>query len=97
MIRITNITVIPPYQLNCKFNSGAIKKLNVLPIIEHHKHLTGVESLLNEEIFKNVRIGEFGEIYWENIVKTEYDGQILCWNYDISPEFAYQNSESFQK
>lgn len=56
MIRITNITVIPPYQLNCKFNSGAIKKLNVLPIIEHHKHLTGVESLLNEEIFENVKI-----------------------------------------
>ncbi len=92
MIRITNITVIPPYQLNCKFNSGVIKKLNVLPIIENQKHLTGVESLLNEEIFENVKIGEFGEIYWENIVTTEYDGQILCWNYDISPEFAYQNS-----
>jgi hypothetical protein len=92
MIRITNITVIPPYQLNCKFNSGVIKKLNVLPIIENQKHLTGVESLLNEEIFENVKIGEFGEIYWENIVTTEHDGQILCWNYDISPEFAYQNS-----
>jgi len=94
MIRITNITVIPHYQLNCRFNSGAIRKLNVLPIIEHHKHLTGVESLLNEEIFANVRIGEFGEIYWENIVKTEYDGQVLFWDYDISPEFAYQNSIS---
>ncbi len=92
MIRITNITVTPHYQLICKFNSGAIKKLDVLPIIEKHRYLTGVESLLNEEIFKNVRIGEFGEIYWEDIVKTEHEGQILCWNYDISPEFAYQNA-----
>jgi hypothetical protein len=47
---------------------------------------------LDEEIFENVKIGVFGEIYWENIVKTEYDGQVLSWNYDISPEFAYQNS-----
>lgn len=94
MIRITNITVIHPYQLNCKFNSGAIKILNVLPIIEHHKHLKGVESLLDEKIFENVKIGEFGEIYWENIVKTEYDGHVLYWNYDISPEFAYLNANS---
>ena len=48
MIRITNITVIPPYQLNCKFNCGAIKKLNILPLIEHHKHLAGVEKMCSQ-------------------------------------------------
>jgi hypothetical protein len=94
MIRIIQITVIPHYNLICKFNSGAIKKLDILPIIEQHKHLTGVESLLNEEIFKNVKIGQFGEILWEKIVRTEYNGQLMCWDYDISPEFAYQNATS---
>lgn len=92
MIRITDIEVTPHYHLICKFNSGAVKELDVLPIIEHHKHLVGVESLLNEDVFKNVRIGEFGEIVWDRIVVTEHDGQVLCWDYDISPEFAYQNS-----
>jgi len=92
MIRITNIKVTPHYNLICKFNSGAVKTLDVLPIIEHHKHLAGVENLLNEDIFKNVRIGEFGEIVWDKIVVTEHNGQVFCWDYDISPEYAYQNS-----
>jgi len=78
MIRITQITVIPNCNLICKFNSGAIKKLDILPIIEHHKHLTGVESLLNEEIFNNAKIGQFGEILWEKIITTEHNGQVLC-------------------
>jgi len=92
MIRITQITVITHYNLICTFNSGAIKKLDILPIIEHHKHLTGVESLLNEEIFKNAKIGQFGEILWEKIITTEHNGEVFCWDYDISPEFAYQNA-----
>ena len=92
MIRITQITVVPHYNLICKFNSGAIKKLAVLPIIEHHMHLNGVANLLDEDVFKNAKIGQFGEIVWEEIVKTEHNGQIFCWDYDISPEFAYQNS-----
>jgi len=94
MIRVTQISVITNYNLICKFSSGEIKKLDVLPLIERHRHLTGVESLLNEDIFKNARIGQFGEILWEKIVTTAYDNEVLCWDYDISPEFAYQNSIS---
>lgn len=92
MIRVTQISVIPNYNLICRFNSGEIKKLDILPLIKGHGHLTGVESLLNEDIFKNARIGQFGEILWEKIVKTEYNNEVLYWDYDISPEFAYQNS-----
>ncbi len=76
MLRVIEIVETSPYYLQCKFNNGAIKKLDVKPIIEHHLHLSGVEDLLNETIFNKVRIGEFGEIVY----------------YDISPEFAYQNS-----
>jgi hypothetical protein len=92
MIRITQIEIIPHYNVICEFNSGVKKKLAVLPIIERHKHLSGVENLLNEDVFKNARIGQFGEIVWEKIVKTEHDGQLFYWDYDISPEFAFQNS-----
>jgi hypothetical protein len=92
MIRITEIKVATPYLLLCKFNNGQIKKLDVLPVIEQHKHLDGVSTLLNEAFFKKVRIGEFGEIVWDKIVKTTQDGKEIYWDYDISPEFAYENS-----
>jgi len=92
MLRITEIIEKSPYYLLCKFNNGAIKKLDVLPIIEHHKHLNGVDSLLNEAVFNKVKIGEFGEIMWEKIVKTSQNGEVVSWDYDISPEFAYHNA-----
>jgi hypothetical protein len=44
------------------FNNGIVKKLDVLPIIENHKHLNGIQNLLDETLFFEVRIGEFGEI-----------------------------------
>lgn len=92
MIRITEIKVAPNYKLICRFNSGDIKNLDVLPIIEQHKHLMGVEKLLNKNVFNNVRIGEFGEIVWNKIVTTEHKGQVVCWDYDISPEYAFQHA-----
>jgi hypothetical protein len=94
MIRITEVKVAAPYLLLCKFNNGTVKKLDVLPVIEQHLHLNGVSTLLNEAFFKNVRIGEFGEIVWDKIVKTTQDGHEIYWDYDISPEFAYENSVS---
>ena len=92
MLRITDISVFSPYFIQCRFNSGVVKKLDVFPIIQQYKHLDGVSSLLNEAIFRNVRIGEFGEIVWDKIVRTEHNGEVIYWDYDISPEFAYENS-----
>ena len=93
MIRVTEIIEKSPYYLLCRFNNGLVKKLDVLPIIKNHTHLKGVDSLLNEAVFKNVRIGEFGELVWDKIVKTTDNGVIIYWDYDISPEYAYQNGE----
>jgi hypothetical protein len=92
MLRVVEILETSAYYLHCKFNNGAIKKLDVRPIIEQHIHLNGVEELLNETVFNNVSIGEFGEIVWPEIVKMVEDGKEIKWDYDISPEFAYQNS-----
>ena len=58
-----------------QINNGAVKKIDILPIIENHKHLKGVERLLNKAIFDNVRIGEFGEIVWDRIVQTNDNGR----------------------
>jgi len=92
MIRITEIIEHTSYSLICKFNNGVVKKLDILPIIENHKHLEGVQKLLNEPVFNSVRIGEFGEIVWDKIVKNSHTGEDSYWDYDISPEFAYENS-----
>lgn len=92
MLRIIDIIEVSPYYLVCKFNNGIIKKLDILPIIEQHKHLNGVERLLDDTIFNKARIGEFGEIVWDKIVVTIQDNKEVIWDYDISPEYAYQNA-----
>ena len=92
MLRITEIIENTSYSLVCKFNNGVVKKLDILPIIENQKHLEGVQTLLNESVFNTVRIGEFGEIVWDKIVKNSRAGEVKYWDYDISPEFAYENS-----
>ena len=92
MIRIIKILEITPFSLICKFNNGLVKKLDVLPIIENHIHLDGVNKLLNESVFRTARIGEFGEIVWDKIVRNDQDAEDFYWDYDISPEFAFQNS-----
>jgi hypothetical protein len=52
-----------------------------------------VKKLANQDTFNNAKIGEFGEIYWEEIVEIkEIDGSISSCVYDISPEFVFYNS-----
>jgi hypothetical protein len=92
MIRVVEIIEKTSYKLVCKFNNGMIKTLDVLPIIENHKQLNGVQKLLNDSVFNTVRIGEFGEIVWDKIVMTTQNGEEMYWDYDISPEFAFENS-----
>lgn len=92
MLRVTKIVEKSCYILVCKFNNGIVKQLDILPIIENHRHLNGVQNLLDESVFFSVRIGEFGEIVWDKLVKTNTDGVEVDWDYDISPEYAYQNS-----
>jgi hypothetical protein len=69
MIRITKIVKIEPFSIVCVLNNGAMCKLDVEPLIEKHRHLNGVEKLLDFNKFQEVQIGEMGEIKWEGIVK----------------------------
>ena len=92
MLRVVEIIEVTPYYFICIFNNGEIRKLEVLALIDSQKHLEVIDSLLNEVIFKKVRIGDFGEIVWDKIIKTHENGEEVSWDYDISPEFAYENS-----
>lgn len=92
MIRVTAIDIQDPYFLLCRFNTGVTKKLDIFPLIKNHENLTGIEKLLDRKTFSKVRIGEAGEIVWEKIITTVYCGEEQVWDYDISPEFAFENA-----
>ncbi|MCP9767771.1 DUF2442 domain-containing protein [Lacihabitans sp. LS3-19] len=91
MLKINKIINIEPFQITGIFNDGQIKKLDIFPIIQNHIHHKGVKNLLNESVFNNAQLGVFGEIFWSKIVESN-DNHLM--DYDISPEYFYNNGEN---
>ena len=89
MYKVTKILEISPYFIICEINDILVKKIDILPLLENHKNLAGIEKLMNFENFKQVNIGIFGELFWENTIENKYG----IWNYDISPEFIIKFGE----
>jgi hypothetical protein len=87
MFKATNILNIDHYQITCRLNEKFVRTIDMLPILEHHKNLNGIDKLMNFQKIKEVKIGLMGELYWENIINT--DDEVL--DYDVSPEFTYFN------
>ncbi len=92
MTRVLEIVDIRGYTLLCRFNNDELRRLDVKPLIENHLHLPGVAKLLENDVFASVKVGECGEIVWPNIVDNSSDLRLPAWDYDISPEFAYEHS-----
>ena len=93
MLKIVQIKAISDYTITCEFNNGIEKKIDVLPLINAHQNLKGIDKLRDEHNFKNAKIGFFGEVFWENIIENPKTKEL--WNYDISPEFIYyQNTNA---
>ena len=93
MVKIVSINKVELYNITCTFNDGSTKKIDVKPLLQKHHYLDGITELYNENVFKQVKIGEMGEIMWENIISIPDHKAITKWNYDISPEFVYYNGE----
>lgn len=92
MLKIEKIVAIKPYKIICLFNNGIEKTIDILPLLENHKHLLGIEKLKNETVFNAAQIGKFGEIYWKNIIQNNKSNEL--WDYDISPEFVFYQNQS---
>jgi hypothetical protein len=86
MTRVTKIISIDNFSITCLLNNGAIKSIDMEPLLQNHKHLKGIEKLYNQNIFNQAKIGMLGEIFWEKIITTEHNGEINIWDYDVSPE-----------
>lgn len=92
MHKIIEVEIVSPYLLKCRFNSGEVKTIDVYPVIQNHIYINGVSDILKEEIFKTVKIGQFGELLWSHIVKEENSDTYF--DYDISPDFVFENSKN---
>ena len=93
MIKPIEIIEIQPFFLTFKFNNGEVKKLFVEPILKNESNQLIAEKILKADFFKQVKIGDLGQIYWQNaaFMKDENGNTISC-EYDMSPEFIYHNS-----
>lgn len=93
MIHVTNILETQPYFLIVAFDNGEVRKLEMQPILESQQHYPGVEKLFDTNIFLHPHIGNFGQIYWDNILQMrDLQGEFIPCEYDLSPEFVYENS-----
>jgi len=92
-IKPTQILSVAPYYIVCQFNNGEIKKIDVTSCLD--KNNIYVKTILTENVFKTAKIGELGQIFWDNIaeMKDENNNTIKC-EYDLSPEFVYHYSTS---
>jgi hypothetical protein len=91
MYKVTNIFILDAFQIQCTFNTGETKLLDVSKSLDANNKF--VQKLMNNNTYKDAKIGSFGEIYWENIGEMkDYDGTVIACDYDISPEFAYYYS-----
>lgn len=86
MYKVSKILQIEQYSIVCQLNTGIKKKIEILPLIEIHSHLNGINQLKDKSIFDKVAIGTMGELFWEHLIISKSNEK---WNYDISPEYIY--------
>lgn len=91
LYKVQKIISIDKYSIVCQLNTGIKKKIEILPLIENHAHLNGINQLKDKSIFEKVAIGTMGELFWENIILSKSNEK---WNYDISPEYIYNKGLS---
>ncbi|MCX6350280.1 MAG: DUF2442 domain-containing protein [Bacteroidetes bacterium] len=95
MIKPTGIIEIKQFQLTIKFNNGEIRRLDMETYLGKQNQHVIKEKIMNADFFKQVKIGELGQILWQDAawMEDENGNTILC-EFDISPEFVYYNSRS---
>ena len=91
MLKVTKILKIDSFFITCEFNNGFVKTIDVANVIKNHANLEGIEKLNNAETFAEASIGIFGEIVWSKLITTTYQEKKMIWDYDMSPEFIFEN------
>ncbi len=91
MKKIIDISFKEPYKILCYFNDGEKRMLDLKQILDPQQKYE--KKVFNESIFYRAKVGDFGEIYWDNLAEIkDFDGNYIPCEYDISPELIYSNS-----
>ena len=94
-MKAKKIIELKPYYLVFEFENGEIKKLDVAQFLNGQNSFS-VERILNPSHFAKAQIGSLGQLYWPEAahIKDIHGDLILC-EYDMSPEFVYNNSTPY--
>lgn len=93
MRKIIKIDVKSNFIINCTFDNSEDRIIDLEKILD--KNDKYASKVFDDKIFRKVKIGSQGELFWEGIaeMKNLNNENIPC-EYDICPDFVYQNSES---
>ncbi|MFN0048229.1 MAG: DUF2442 domain-containing protein [Cytophagales bacterium] len=92
-IKPEKIEKIENYSLAIRFTNNELKWLDVksLDLSIHSSQI--IDQLFKKNNFENVKIGKFGEIYWENLATMQdLEGSCIPCEFDMSPEYVYEHS-----
>ena len=93
MIKVNKIIEIKPFYIICQFNTGEIKKIRVDEVLSKQKNVSYLNNVIKEPVFSKVKIGELGQLYWENTAEMkDENGKSFACEYDMSAEFVYYNA-----
>lgn len=91
MRKIIHMTVMPNYIIRCEFDNGDIRDLDITTCIDRNGKYS--KHLYDKNVFSKVKLGEFGQLYWEGIAEMkDLNGEVIPAEYDICPDFAYMHS-----
>ena len=91
MRKITAIEVKDNFVIRCKFDNGEIRDVDIKTLLD--KNGKYAHKVFDKSVFKKVKLGKFGQLYWEGIAEMkDLNREIIPAEYDICPDFAYMNS-----
>ena len=90
MRKVLKIDLIGDNKIICFFKNGEQRLLDLKATL---KDKYGKLITSDKTTYSQATIGEFGEIMWNGLAQMrDSNGETIPCAYDMSPEFAYQNS-----
>jgi hypothetical protein len=72
---IKKILDIEEYTVVCLFNTGEVRRVDLLEIVKKYYHINDglVSQLHDKNYFKTVQLDSYGTLFWENGVDFDPD------------------------
>ncbi|MDX2189133.1 MAG: DUF2442 domain-containing protein [Bacteroidota bacterium] len=94
MLKIVKIDKLVENTIFISFSNGEKKKFTIALENAEPNLKKYYQSILDELNFQRVKLGRFGQLYWENCGEIiDEKGNLIKCEFDFSPEYIYYNSE----